>query len=254
MTVEWLMAGLLLAAVMVSLGRQLHSTLGWLTMAGLFSLSMGAVGWRHSQVRQNEQARAKLAEKVPREARPGGYVRSDNCQSCHPGPYASWHRSFHRTMTQLPSREAVRGKFDGVTLTLGGEGYRLEQHGDEYWVEMVDPDWKYVRQLKQAAYRAGRTAAAPAEESHPPRVRKRITLLTGSHHMQAYWVPSDFGNMQFSFPFTYLFADERWVPRNATFVRPPELAHRTEVWNVICSRCHATGIEPRVDARARAPG
>jgi len=39
-------------------------------------------------------------------------------------------------------------------------------------------------------------------------------MLTGSHHMQAYWVPSKYGNLQYSLPFTYVFADQRWVPRN----------------------------------------
>ena len=69
--------------------------------------------------------------------------------------------------------------------------------------------------------------------------------------MQVFWLPGDEGNMQIGFPFTWLIPEKRWVPRNATFVRPPEVAHRTEVWNVICSRCHATGVEPRADSKTR---
>src|SRR6185436_6803227 len=46
-------------------------------------------------------------------------------------------------------------------------------------------------------------------------------------------------------------AEKRWVPRNSTFVRPPAVEHRSEVWNIICSRCHATGIEPRVNRETR---
>ena len=41
----------------------------------------------------------------------------------------------------------------------------------------------------------------------------RVSMVTGSHHMQAYWVPSNSGNGQLSLPFTYLFDDKRWVPR-----------------------------------------
>src|SRR5881396_2172322 len=198
MTAEWLIVGLLLAAALVSLGRRLHSTFWWLSLAGFYCLSMGAIGWRHHEVRHKEQTQAMLSKTAPLQGRPGGYVSSDQCKSCHPDQYDSWHRSFHRTMTQLPSRQTVRGKFDGLTLELEGQKYFLEQRGDEFWVEMVDPDWRYVRQLKQAAYRQGRLSARPPEEASPPRARKRITMLTGSHHMQAYWVASDYGDMQFS--------------------------------------------------------
>ena len=45
-------------------------------------------------------------EAVPPENRPiqshiAGYVTSNSCRACHPGNYASWHASFHRTMTQV---------------------------------------------------------------------------------------------------------------------------------------------------------
>src|SRR5205823_5475625 len=79
----------------------------------------------------------------------------------------------------------------------------------------------------------------------------RVGLVTGSHHMQVFWVPGGEGNMQIGFPFTWLIPEKRWVPRNSTFVRPPDVPHRSEVWNVVCSRCHATGIEPRVDSERR---
>ena len=32
-----------------------------------------------------------------------GYVSSNACLSCHPDQYSSWHRSYHRTMTQVDS-------------------------------------------------------------------------------------------------------------------------------------------------------
>src|SRR5213594_1266466 len=251
MTVEWLITGLLLAGVLLSLGRRLRSTQWWLTLGVLYGLSMSAVAWRSNQVRQKQESATRLAEKVPRSARPGGYVSSDNCKSCHPGPYDSWHRSFHRTMTQLPSREAVRGKFDHVTLKLGGDTYRLEQQGDDYWAEMVDPDWEYTRRGKRATYREGSSSARPTEEVNARRVRKRISMLTGSHHMQAHWVASEFGNMQFSFPFTYLFEEQRWVPRNDVFLFDPKIRFSHQVWNTGCISCHATGGQPRQDVQTR---
>ena len=81
---------------------------------------------------------------------------------------------------------------------------------------MTDPDWKYVRLLETEAFRR-RQGPPPRPEPNPPRVEKRVTMTTGSHHMQAYWVAGEFGNQQFSVPFTYLFEEERWVPRNDVF-------------------------------------
>src|SRR5437667_233850 len=93
--------------------------------------------------------------------------------------------------------------------------------------------------------------AAPPGETSPATADVRIGLVTGSHHMQVFWVPGGAGNMQIGFPFTWLIPEKRWVPRNSTFVRPPDAVHRSEVWNVICSRCHATGIEPHADSETR---
>src|SRR6516165_6670570 len=36
-----------------------------------------------------------------------GYASSNACQSCHPAEYASWHDSYHRTMTQLATSQTV---------------------------------------------------------------------------------------------------------------------------------------------------
>ena len=36
-----------------------------------------------------------------------GYVSSETCQACHPTEYASWHGSFHRTMTQVATENTV---------------------------------------------------------------------------------------------------------------------------------------------------
>jgi len=69
------------------------------------------------------------------------YVSSDACRACHPSQYASWHASFHRTMTQVAMPNTVATSFDGVTVdAVAGEPIRLEQRGRELWAEFVDPD------------------------------------------------------------------------------------------------------------------
>lgn len=250
MTIEWLMVSVLLAAALFAIGRRLRSVGAWVGLAAIFGMAITATGWWKNEIRQKESARVSLAEKVPQKGRPGGYVSSDNCKGCHPDQYSSWHHSYHRTMTQLPTPASVRGKFNGITLKLGEDDYHLERRGGEFWVDMVDPDWRYIQSLKRAAHEEGR-GAAPLIEPNPPRTKKRITMLTGSHHMQAYWVAGDFGNMQFSLPFTYLFEDERWVPRNDVFLFDPKAHYTHQVWNTGCISCHATAGQPRQDPQTK---
>ena len=174
-----------------------------------------------------------FASSLPRVGGPVGYAGSETCRSCHEDQFASWHRSYHRTMTQIAAPDAVQANFHNVVLTNDRVRFTLSQKSNEYWVKME------------------RMASAPTEEAPPESMDVRIGLVTGSHHMQVFWVPGGEGNTQIGFPFTWLIPEKRWVPRNSTFVRPPDIVHRSEVWNVVCSRCHATGIEPRVDSQTR---
>ena len=144
-------------------------------------------------------------------------------------------------MTQIASRESVRGDFKNVTLELDGERYSLEHRDDEFWVDLVDPDWK----LHPAAAMKGSGSAASPVLANPPRVRRRISLVTGSHYMQAYWLDNQHGNQQFSFPFTYLFEQQRWVPRRSVFLKDPAVLSWNQVWNVGCIDCHSTAGQPR---------
>jgi predicted CXXCH cytochrome family protein len=248
MTVEWVIVSLLLLIAVVPLGKKLRSRWAWGAVTALICLAAGG-GWLwQNRLQARERSRSELLIKTPRQGRPGGYVSSDVCKSCHPNQYTSWHDSFHRTMTQYASPAGVRGNFDHATIRYEGEDYHFERRGDEFWVEMVDPDWKYVQTLKREAWKQGR-GPAPTVELNPPRRQKRVGLLTGSHHMQAYWVWSDHGNMQFSLPFTYLFEAERWVPRNDVFLFDPNKPWVQQVWNVNCINCHATGGQPRQDQK-----
>ena len=69
-----------------------------------------------------------------------GFVSSSTCRSCHPGHYATWHSSYHRTMTQVATPETVLAPFDDVRLELFGHEVRLGRSGDELWADMVDPE------------------------------------------------------------------------------------------------------------------
>ncbi len=132
-------------------------------------------------------------------------------------------------MTQIPGTNSVIANFDGVVLETGGERFRLSREGNDFWVAIDDlEEWR----------------KAPAG-SKPPPVRVRMGLVTGSHHMQVFWLPAGFGNAQLGFPFTWLIADGRWAPRNEVFIRDPTADPAVETWNMTCIRCHATAGQPR---------
>jgi len=157
----------------------------------------------------------------PIEVQPEGYVTSRSCQACHPGAYDTWDASYHSSMTQVVSPETVLGDFDDVELRYGEWLFRLQREGDEFWVEMPDLDWSI-------------------KGPRAPLVRRKIVMSTGSHHVQAYWYTSGNTRVLGLMPFVWNIGLGRWVPRDATFLRPPEVGPESEIgrWNKICIECH----------------
>lgn len=98
------------------------------------------------------------------------YSSSRACRACHPEAYATWHRTHHRQMTQAVTPDTVLAPFDGRTLTDGPRRYRVFREGGGFFVDMP---------------RYGTNGETPAE-----RMIRPVVMSTGSHHMQAYWIPS----------------------------------------------------------------
>ncbi len=160
----------------------------------------------------------------PVEVTDEGFVSSDTCRSCHPSEHASWHSSFHRTMTQVATPETVRADFDGVVVTeTAGAPMRLERRGGEFWAEFDDPGWE------------GRTAERP-------RITRRVVMITGSHHQNIYWYATGHDRALNVLPAVYLLDEARWVPRSAVVLHPPGqgVATTDGHWNAICIACHTT--------------
>jgi len=68
-----------------------------------------------------EEAPSKVLSARPL-VKPGyGYVGSASCRSCHPGEHASWFDSYHRTMTQVVSREVMVDDFEELELDWFGK-------------------------------------------------------------------------------------------------------------------------------------
>ncbi len=246
---EWICFVLLLVCSM-ALVWQGAGSLGfraWTCLAALaLSTVAAALKWSsRASARMTDQA--EVAKMLPREGRPDGYVSSQKCRACHPNEYATWHQTFHRTMTQFASFQSVRGDFENVHLQLAGETFHLYHKQGQFYVDMVDPVWKEVQLA--AAKRDPRAAGRLQNLADGPRAQMRIGLLTGSHTMQVYWLSSQVGNLQLVFPFAWLIADRRWAPFHQTFLRDPATPPELQVWNNNCINCHATAGQPRQDAR-----
>ncbi|MEI6107046.1 MAG: multiheme c-type cytochrome [Opitutae bacterium] len=159
-------------------------------------------------------------ENRPVQALAAGYVSSDTCRSCHPGNYASWHASFHRTMTQIATPENIAASLDGLELTYDGWDYRVDRGGRGY----------AVRRKPQGAP----TTAYGAPQA--------VVLLTGSHTLQILWLETGAGRTLVQFPFAYIVAEKKWAPVQQTFLLPPEAGqfYAAGEWNGACMDCHVT--------------
>lgn len=211
--------------------------------AGIVLLMAGGVAleWRSTQRSLNEVLDGeRLARELPHLGGTSGHVSSHRCQACHPQEHASWHRTYHRTMTQVALAENVVGAFDGSIVVSDALAYRVSRKGNEFWAEMPDPDvMMYVVQ-------GGRKLAM----KDIPRVHERVVMTTGSHHYQTYWVASPrYDRLLQTLPLVYLIDDQRWMPREAAFMRPPGDSGRLITqWNHHCIRCHSTAGNPGLNA------
>jgi len=171
------------------------------------------------------------AEDHPIAVSENGYVGSDSCRECHEHNYDTWYDSYHRTMTQVASRQTSAASFDDVEIEFADpelEKVTLRQNGDELSFETEEKD----------------------AMDQPQIVRRPIVLLTGSHISQGYWYPSGQGRALKRFPFTYRIDLGRWIPDGANFLQPPgnhSHSDSTGTWTQLCARCHTTSLHPRID-------
>ena len=244
----------------------------FIVAAILFGLAYG----KASSARHTE--RQALLALTPRQDKTKGYTSSASCRACHPSQYDSWHKSFHRTMTQLAGTNSVMGRFDGTEIVSGGLLYRVYQTNGQYWAEMPDPEimMKAVMggiRINDHTYRIKRTADSPLEELDLrtiPQVKKRVVMTTGSHHYQTYWVEGSvrnretnqdetkYGNLLQTLPLVYLPKERpasadvlksattggQWIPRENAFMTAPNSKRMISQWNHHCIKCHSTAGNP----------
>lgn len=174
----------------------------------------------------------ELLKMIPQDEPHPGHVSSSTCRECHEHNHDTWFASYHRTMTQKATLETVAGDFDDVHLKFADtdKEFHLFVRDQQPWVRInYEPDLIPGRNLERREF--------------------PVVLLTGSHHQQNFWYPAGLARTLAMLPIAYLIDQQRWVPREATFMEQPNDSYKSEIarWNQTCIRCHATYGEPRRD-------
>jgi predicted CXXCH cytochrome family protein len=151
-----------------------------------------------------------------------GYLQSGDCRKCHEGNYASWHATFHRTMTREADTENILGDFErDNSLTYQGIRADMVRKDNHYWMNLTGADGK-KQQLE-------------------------IVRTVGSRRMQQYLTKD--GDRWMRLPVAYDLVQRRWMHLNGSFFHAdgaPYTAHVTE-WNSNCVFCHNVKAQPGFD-------
>ncbi|PRQ04706.1 Dissimilatory sulfite reductase [Enhygromyxa salina] len=189
---------------------------------------------------------------------------SDSCRSCHPAQWQTWHRSWHRTMTQRPEpaslgplalavdpapeaeaegetgQAGVLAPFAGEQLDYGGFRATMDRGADgvpRVLVERLDDAGEAV-------------VGAPVLDA-------AVALSVGSHRYQQYLAYLDRGGGEgelHRLPVAWHRAERRWIHMNGAFVEPEgedgslaDYERHLSRWNDNCIFCHNTEAVPGLD-------
>jgi hypothetical protein len=163
-----------------------------------------------------------VAANRPIQSSLGDYATSNACRSCHPGNYASWHASFHRTMTQVATTQNMPNDMEKAEFVFNGREFKVERRDNSYFAR----------------------TRRDGEEFGDAR---QIVIVTGSHNLQIPWMETRDGRTLEQFPFGYIVAEKMWAPVSETFLIPPDLKEYYSIgaWNGACMDCHVTHGESR---------
>jgi predicted CXXCH cytochrome family protein len=149
------------------------------------------------------------------------YATSTTCVLCHPGRFETWHRTFHRTMTQRAEPAAVLGDFENASLVYQGVTSRFTRDGVRHFIETRSP--------------------AGVMERH------EVLMTVGSRRIQQY--VTRIGRRHVRLPLAWNVEEKRWIHLNGAFLHPDGSdfnTHRAD-WDYNCIFCHNVKAQPRYD-------
>jgi predicted CXXCH cytochrome family protein len=149
------------------------------------------------------------------------YATSSSCVMCHPRRYQTWHRTFHRTMTQRAGPEAMVGNFENASLTYQGVTSRFTREGDRYFIQTLGPSGAMERY--------------------------EVALTVGSRRIQQY--VTRVGDRHVRLPLAWNIEEKRWIHLNGGFLHPDGSDFNTHRagWDNNCIFCHNVKAQPRFD-------
>ena len=163
-------------------------------------------------------------------------VGAEDCRRCHPREFATWHGSFHRTMTQLATTDALLAPFAGESLAALGFTATMDRDADGHprmrVVATADPD-DVVLDVQ-------------------------VELTVGSHRVQQYVARMDRGGgslERWRLPVAWHVDEARWIHLNGAFLAPDgaegsreDFTRHLARWNDNCLFCHNTEPAPGLAA------
>lgn len=154
-----------------------------------------------------------------------GYVQSDTCVRCHPSHYETWHDTYHRTMTQEASAEAVQGDFNDARYVYQGVTSRFTMQDGRYFMETLDT----AGQMSQF----------------------EILRTVGSRRVQQYVTKID--DRYIRLPLAWNIEDGRWIHLNGGFLDPDgaDFNDHLAIWDGNCIFCHNVNADPGYDLEAK---
>jgi predicted CXXCH cytochrome family protein len=173
---------------------------------------------------------------------------SASCFKCHESHYASWQRTYHRTMTREATPENVKGDFNDAVFTYQGIPSRMTREGDSFYMETLDPVWQNARSPPAPRPRSGGEGGPVllpwngGEGGLAPRLRKfKVERLVGSHWFQE-CLYRDGAGRYWRLPVSYHLVEKRWIHTNGAFLAPDtdDFWSKSTIWNESCVFCHNT--------------
>jgi hypothetical protein len=156
------------------------------------------------------------------------YVGDARCRECHRDRWQSWHRSYHRTMTQEAS--GIVAPFEGETLATAGFVATMDRDRDgRAHVRIVDADGQEV-------------------------VDAVVELAVGSHRYQQYVARIGDAGELWRLPVAWHIGEARWIHMGSAFLEPDpidgdarEYLRHLSRYNDNCIFCHNTKPMPGLE-------